>query len=54
MNCPICGRKLRRHYTPEGEYLYWCEKCGKYIDYEEEEEKEEDKPAGGKYGTNSE
>lgn len=51
MNCPKCGTKLKRQFTPESVEIYWCETCQKYIEYEEEEEEEQ--PAGGKDGLNS-
>jgi len=50
MNCPCCGNRLKRQFTPENVEIYWCEKCKKYVEYEEEEEEE---TAGGENGLNS-
>lgn len=38
MNCPRCGTRLRRQFTLEGVELFWCDKCGRYVEYEEEGE----------------
>lgn len=52
MNCPVCNARLKRQFTPEGAEIFWCEKCRKYVEYEDEETNQKgDEDDGGGDGT---